>query len=75
MPKIRVSLGVLSYTVYDQAKRIDQSSVVVKRTSNEILINVPLRLLGNPDRVLTSARTYLGNVPLDNASWMAVELY
>ena len=74
MPKISVRLGVLSYTVYDQAKRIDQGAVSVKRSPNEITITVPLKLLGNPDRILTSARTYLGNVPLDSASWMAVEL-
>jgi len=75
MPKISVRLGFLSYNVYDQARRIDQSSVKVKRTSNEVTINVPLKLLGHPDRVLTSAHTYLGNVPLDSSSWVAVELY
>ena len=75
MPKIRVQLGVLSYSVYDQNKRIEQESVSVKRSPDEVTITVPLKLLGEPDRVLTSARTYLGNVPLDNASWMAVELY
>ncbi len=74
MPKIRVRLGVLSYTVYDQAKRLEQKTVKVSRTSNEVQIRVPLKVLGNPDRILTSARTYLGNVPLDSASWMRVEL-
>lgn len=75
MPKVSVRLGVLSYTVYDQNKRIEQGLVSVKRTSNEVTITVPMKVLGNPDRILTSARTYLGNVPLDSASWMAVELY
>ncbi len=74
MPKISVNLGVLSYNVFDQAKRIDQGSVQVKRTAKEIIIKVPLKLIGDPDRILTSARTFLGNVPLDSASWMAVEL-
>lgn len=74
MPKIKVRLGFLSYTVYDQAKRIKQSSVHVQRTPHEITITVPLKLLGNPERFLTSAMTYLGNVPLDNSSWMAVDL-
>ncbi len=73
MPKINVRLGVLSYTIYDQNKRIDQQSVIVKRTANDVTIAVPLKLLGNPQHLLTSARTYLGNVPLDSASWVAVE--
>ncbi len=74
MPKISVRLGDNSYTVYDQARRIEQASIRVKRTSNEVTIAVPLKLLNHPDKILTSARTYLGNVPLDSASWIAVEL-
>ena len=35
---------------------------------------VPLKLLGYPQKILTSARTSLGNLPLDNASWVVVEL-
>ncbi len=75
MPKISVRLGPLSYTVYDQNKRISQDSISIQRTPSDVTITVPLKLLGDPDRILTSARTYLGNVPLDNASWVAVELY
>ncbi len=74
MPKISLRLGSNSYTLYDQARRIEQDSVKVKRTPNEVTVAVPLKLLGNPDKILTSARTYLGNVPLDSASWIAVEL-
>jgi len=75
MPKISLRLGSNSYTIYDQAQRIDQGAIRVKRTPNEITLAVPLSLLGNPDRILTSARTYLDNVPLDSSSWIAVELY
>ncbi len=74
MPKISVNLGVLSYSVYDKSVRIDQGAVKVKRSPNEVEITVPLKLIGDPDRILTSARTYLGNVPLGSASWMVVEL-
>ena len=73
MPKISVRLRTKSYTVYDQARRIEQGSVTVTRTANEVIVSVPLKLLKNPDRILTCALTFLGNVPLDNASWMAVE--
>ncbi len=74
MPKISVKLGVLSYTVYDQHRRIAQESVMVKRTLKDITISVPLQLLGNPGKILTSARTFLGNVPLDSAAWVAVDM-
>jgi LmbE family N-acetylglucosaminyl deacetylase len=74
MPKISLRLGEASYTLYDQARRIDQDLIRVKRTDKAITLTVPLDVLGNPDKVLTSARTYLDNVPLDSASWIAVEL-
>jgi LmbE family N-acetylglucosaminyl deacetylase len=74
MPKINVRLGVLSYSVYDQAKRLEQGVVQVSRSPNDITITVPLKLLGDPQKILTSARTSLGNFPLDNASWVVVEL-
>lgn len=74
MPKISVRLGDNAYTVYDQAQKIDQVAIQIKRTSNEVTLVIPLKLLGNPDRILTSARTYLENVPLDSSSWIAVEL-
>lgn len=73
MPKINVRLGVLSYNVYDQNKRLEQSVIKIKRSSTDITIHVPMAVLGDPDRILTSARTYLGNVPLDNSSWVAVK--
>ena len=74
MPKINVRLGVLSYSVYDQNRRLDQEVVYVDRSSNDVTISVPLELLGYPQKILTSARTSLGNFPLDNASWVVVEL-
>ncbi|MBF0571677.1 MAG: PIG-L family deacetylase [Candidatus Omnitrophica bacterium] len=74
MPKINVRLGVLSYSVYDQNKRLDQEVVHVSRRPNDVTITVPLKLLGYPQRILTSAKTSLANFPLDNASWVVVEL-
>ena len=74
MPKINVRLGVLSYSVYDQNKRLEQEVLQVKRSTNEVTITVPLKSLGYPQKILTSAKTSLGNLPLDNASWVVVEL-
>lgn len=74
MPKINVRLGVLSYSVYDQRKRLEQEVVRVVRNASDVTISVPWKLLGYPQEVLTSARTSLGNFPLDNASWVVVDL-
>jgi hypothetical protein len=73
MPKISVNIGELEHKVYDQSKIIS-ADVRVTRTAREIEISVPLSVLGNPDRVLTSARTYLGDIPLDSVSWRVLEI-
>jgi len=64
----------LSFSVYDKNRRLPQDVVQVKRNPNDVTITVPLKLLGDPQKILSSARTTLGNFPLDNASWVVIEL-
>jgi len=76
MPKIHVRFGALLHAVYDQNKRIALRNLGLKitRGKRHINISIPLQLLGNPERILTSANTYLGNIPLDWVSWRIVEI-
>lgn len=76
MPKIHVRFGALLQAVYDQNKRIAlrNSGIRITRQGRKITISIPLQLLGNPERILTSANTYLGNIPLDWVSWRTVEI-
>ena len=73
-PKLYIKIGALDHDVYDQKRRLPDASVTVTRQRREISVRIPLRALGNPERVLTSARTYLGDVPLDTVAWRVVEL-
>ncbi len=73
MPKIHVQIGALTHRVYDQNHPLGEQAVTVNRTAREIVLRVPLALLGGPDRALISARTYLGNVPLDAAAWRVLD--
>jgi LmbE family N-acetylglucosaminyl deacetylase len=76
MPKIHVRFGALLHAVYDQNKRIAlrSSGIKITRQGRQITICIPLQLLGNPERILTSANTYFGNIPLDWISWRIVEI-
>ena len=74
MPKLHIKLGGLKYSVYDQTRLIPSDAVTVQRTAKEITIQLPLSLLGNPEKILMSARTYLSEVPLDRASWRILEI-
>jgi LmbE family N-acetylglucosaminyl deacetylase len=76
MPKIHIKLGAIFHKIYDQKQpiAIRGSEIKVLRSGQEITIKMPRYLLGNPERILTSANTYLGNIPLDWVSWRIVEL-
>ncbi|MDP3980914.1 MAG: PIG-L family deacetylase [Chlamydiota bacterium] len=74
MPKLHVRFGITGYSVYDQDRKLSQKKVIVKRTSNKIVIQIPLVELGDPDKVLTSARSYLKQVPLDWMSWRIIQI-
>lgn len=76
MPKIRIRIGMLLHAVYDQNIKINLSDagIRINRQNRNVVIIVPLRLLGNPERILTSANTYLGNLLLDWVSWRIMEL-
>ncbi|MGE5280418.1 MAG: PIG-L deacetylase family protein [Deltaproteobacteria bacterium] len=69
MPKIRVVLRKNSHKVYDQGRTLASSRITVDRTPRRIDIRIPLEVLGDPQRILTSARTYMGLVPLDWVEW------
>ncbi len=74
MPKIRINIGILGYTVHNQELALPSKSVKVSHRMRDIDASVPLELLGQPERLFICARTYLGEVPLDWVSWRLVEL-
>ncbi len=74
MPKIHVALTVLSAKVYDQDQVIEGSGIRVRRGWRSVTVRIPLSVLGDPERVLTTARTYLGEVPLDWVSWRVLKI-
>jgi LmbE family N-acetylglucosaminyl deacetylase len=74
MPKIQVEVGVLRHTVYNQQQQLPGKSVTVTHHMRSLEAEVPLELLGHPERLFVSARTYMGDIPLDWVSWRIVTL-
>jgi LmbE family N-acetylglucosaminyl deacetylase len=74
MPKLRVQVGTIGSLVYDRFRRVPAPDVLVSRRSRRITVQVPLRRLGDPDRVLISMRTMLGDSDLDWSCWRVVHL-
>jgi LmbE family N-acetylglucosaminyl deacetylase len=74
MPKIRIRFGTMGYRVLDQNKKVLKTRVTVTREQQNMIVTIPLGLLGNPDKILTSANTYLGAIPLDTVPWRTLEI-
>jgi LmbE family N-acetylglucosaminyl deacetylase len=74
MPKIQVRFGSLKYAAYDQDRKLPAGTVKVQRTSRKIVVTLPLSLLNNPERLLTSTHTTLDEVPMDWIAWRVVDI-
>ena len=74
MPKLHVKVNALHAAVYDQDRLLIDSAIRTTRHPRQFTVSIPLEALGDPQRILTSARTYLEDLPLDWASWRVLEV-
>ncbi len=74
MPKLHIKLGAISHELYDGRRRIPWDRIAVARAGRHIDIRVPLDMMGSPQRILTSAKTYAGDIPLDWAAWRILDV-
>ena len=74
MPKLHLKLGALVQNVLDQGRPLVDAGIQITREPTRVTIRIPLKTLGYPQRLLTSARTYLGDIPLDWTAWRVIEL-
>jgi len=75
MPKLHIIFKKSTHKVFDQGRLLGAEIVKVDRTLNEITLRIPLEALKNPEKILTSARTYRGSVPLDWVEWRILQIY
>jgi hypothetical protein len=74
MPKVQVRSGAVGHRIYDDGTEMRSSDIRVARHPKQIETRIPLRALDHPDRILTDARTYLEDVPLDWISWRTLRV-
>jgi LmbE family N-acetylglucosaminyl deacetylase len=83
MPKLHIQIGHVLHTIYDQGRKLSRNTMQVKRSLREITVRVPLKALGDPQRILTSAHTHFdpalmpmdwAGLPLDWVGWRTLGL-
>jgi LmbE family N-acetylglucosaminyl deacetylase len=74
MPKISLDLNLSGLTVKDKKKRLPSKDVIFTSAGKVVTFKIPLSLLGDPDRILSSAKTSVFNLTLDETAWRILEL-
>ena len=74
MPKLYLDIKGANYKVYERRQRIPDESVKVSSTSTLTEVRIPLKLLGDPERVFVAAYTAAGDAPLDAMPWVVLDL-
>ncbi len=75
MPKIEILTRFWYVTVKDKCQRISKKEINVDLDGKTATFRVPLALLGNPDFILTSARTRrVWDMSIDETAWRVLTL-
>ena len=74
LPKIGVVCGELDSAAFDRGSPLPPESCAIEKDAHRIRVRLPLKTLGDPDRILAGFRTYLEEVPLDSPAWRVLYL-
>ncbi len=72
MPKICIVAKNNKFRIFDKRKMIKPEGVTIDINSNILILKVPLVVLGNPDFILTSIKTYGGVLPFDATAFRRI---
>lgn len=75
MPKLRIITKGRKFFIFDGRKKIRcVTGVELKLNKKDMILKVPLKLLGNPDFVLASLKSYSGSIPADTVSFRRINI-
>ena len=73
MPKIRIMIKYKNYKVFDGKKLLKSATIGLELNKNEMILKVPLQLLGNPAFVLASVKTFSGISAVDTVAFRKIQ--
>ncbi len=75
MPKYHLKISFSKFVdVFEKGRRVFVKDMKVMREGKAIVIKFPLASLENPHYILSSARSYLNNSPVDRTAWRVLSL-
>ncbi len=74
MPKIRIVAVAGTCKVFNAKNKVVDHGVLVDFGKNYLILKVPLKLLKDPDYLLTSLKAYHGNLPIDAVGFRKIKI-
>jgi len=74
MPKIRVITTGKKFKVFSAKDKVINSGVLLDLGKDYLILKIPLKLLGEPDYLLTSLKVYHGNLPVDAIGYHKIKI-
>ena len=74
MPKIRIISSYKKFKAFDGKKIFKPEGITLEFNSKEAFLKVPLKILGDPDFILSSIKTYSAGLPIDTASFRKINI-
>jgi LmbE family N-acetylglucosaminyl deacetylase len=75
MPKILLKVGINGLEISDRSRivfKMEKAGLQFK--GKDLILQIPIFILGYPDYILASARSHAGDLPLGNTGWRVIEL-
>jgi len=74
MPKIRILTKGNRFKIFDGRKIVDPKGASLEYKRSELILKIPLKILGNPDFILTAVKTYSGILRTDTSAFRKINL-
>ena len=74
MPKVRIITLYNRFNIFDGRKLIKAEGVAAELKSNVLILKVPLKILGEPEFILTSIKTYTGKLPFNAIGFRKIDI-
>lgn len=74
MPKIRIIAKYNKFKVFDGRAMLKPQGISLQLNSNVLILKLPLQILGNPDFILTSIKSYGRPLPADVIGFRKIDI-
>lgn len=74
MPKIHIDLNLKGISIKDKFLILNNKELIYQYEGNDLILKIPLKLIGNPDYIMSHIKTHSGDLILDDTAWKVLKL-